>query len=274
MTPSSQARFRPAASPLPAAPPGTARAAVAGWAGLVNLRDVGDPVGPVCAGLLYRSDAPACGDPRPALTIWPPATVLDLRSPAEHQHRPHPLDQPGTSVIRMPLAGSLIGGPEAAISAVGAAPTRATFSLARLYERVCDEAAGWLPGLLGVAAAAPAPILIHCTAGKDRTGIAVALLLAAAGIERSVIRHDYLRSRAALPALTARLARLDPAHPVLPEHLAGLDPHALDAVLDRLGPDPVTALHRQARVSVTDLERWRNRLHNRPTTTITDGATA
>lgn len=35
-------------------------------------------------------------------------------------------------------------------------------------------------------------ILFHCTAGKDRTGIVAALVLAALGVERQVIYEDYL----------------------------------------------------------------------------------
>ncbi len=38
------------------------------------------------------------------------------------------------------------------------------------------------------------PILIHCTAGKDRTGFAIAVLLAALGITRKAVEADYLRS--------------------------------------------------------------------------------
>ncbi len=39
-----------------------------------------------------------------------------------------------------------------------------------------------------------APVLFHCTAGKDRTGIAAALLLSALGVDRTVIIQDYLLS--------------------------------------------------------------------------------
>ncbi len=34
---------------------------------------------------------------------------------------------------------------------------------------------------------APTAVLVHCTAGKDRTGVATALLLDAVGAERSAI---------------------------------------------------------------------------------------
>lgn len=38
------------------------------------------------------------------------------------------------------------------------------------------------------------PTLIHCTAGKDRTGVVVALILKAIGIPQSIIIEEYLLS--------------------------------------------------------------------------------
>ena len=40
--------------------------------------------------------------------------------------------------------------------------------------------------------ASDAPIVFHCTAGKDRTGFAAALILLALGVPRDVVMHDYL----------------------------------------------------------------------------------
>lgn len=37
-----------------------------------------------------------------------------------------------------------------------------------------------------------APLVFHCTAGKDRTGFAAALILMALGVPRSVVMEDYL----------------------------------------------------------------------------------
>jgi protein-tyrosine phosphatase len=48
-----------------------------------------------------------------------------------------------------------------------------------------------------------APLVIHCTAGKDRTGFACALILQALGVSDEVIAEDYL--------LTNRFYRRDPA---------------------------------------------------------------
>ncbi|KAK4133480.1 hypothetical protein BT67DRAFT_442922 [Trichocladium antarcticum] len=39
--------------------------------------------------------------------------------------------------------------------------------------------------------AAPSPLLVHCTAGKDRTGILVALVLALCHLDDETIAHEY-----------------------------------------------------------------------------------
>jgi protein tyrosine/serine phosphatase len=58
-----------------------------------------------------------------------------------------------------------------------------------------------------VANAPPGGVLIHCLAGKDRTGIAVALLLALVGVDDAQIAADYALSEAGLaPELDAALA--------------------------------------------------------------------
>ncbi|MBR0870984.1 tyrosine-protein phosphatase [Bradyrhizobium tropiciagri] len=49
-----------------------------------------------------------------------------------------------------------------------------------------------------------APLVIHCTAGKDRTGFACALILHALGVPTEVIAEDYL--------LTNQFYKRDPAH--------------------------------------------------------------
>jgi protein-tyrosine phosphatase len=57
-----------------------------------------------------------------------------------------------------------------------------------------------------------APLVIHCTAGKDRTGFACALILHALGVPEDVISEDYL--------LTNRFYRRDPtASSDLPDHV-------------------------------------------------------
>lgn len=37
----------------------------------------------------------------------------------------------------------------------------------------------------------PSPILVHCTAGKDRTGVLVALVLSLCGVADDAVAHEY-----------------------------------------------------------------------------------
>ncbi|PXX68891.1 protein-tyrosine phosphatase [Nocardia tenerifensis] len=48
-------------------------------------------------------------------------------------------------------------------------------------------------------------VLVHCAAGKDRTGWAVATLLRAVGVTEEDVRADYLQSNGAVPALRAMM---------------------------------------------------------------------
>lgn len=51
-----------------------------------------------------------------------------------------------------------------------------------------------LRGLLEAIADGETPALIHCTAGKDRTGVLMAILLKALNVPDDIVVADYLRS--------------------------------------------------------------------------------
>ena len=101
--------------------------------------------------------------------------------------------------------------------------------MVELHERFPRLLAPTLRKLCEQLLARRAPLLIHCTAGKDRTGFTVAVLLYALGIPRELIYADYLASRnwagakKHRPALARRLA------PVIPA--AAMDT-VLDPILD------------------------------------------
>jgi protein tyrosine/serine phosphatase len=87
-----------------------------------------------------------------------------------------------------------------------------------------------------------APVLIHCTAGKDRTGMVVALIHHALGVARPDIFADYLRSNT-WPGLAAAAAPLADqlshsfGHPVTPElalRMLRVNASFLDAFFDEI----------------------------------------
>ena len=52
------------------------------------------------------------------------------------------------------------------------------------------------------------PVLIHCRAGKDRTGFMCALVQQAVGVERAVVFQDYLKTNDHFMPLTPRMERM------------------------------------------------------------------
>jgi len=62
-------------------------------------------------------------------------------------------------------------------------------------------------GALRSIATAPGAAIVHCAAGKDRTGVVVALVLTAADVEPEVIVADYMATDERLDAIVERLAR-------------------------------------------------------------------
>ena len=51
------------------------------------------------------------------------------------------------------------------------------------------------------------PLVFHCAAGKDRTGVLAALLLDIVGVERQAIVDDYVLTASRMEAIVARLTR-------------------------------------------------------------------
>jgi len=66
--------------------------------------------------------------------------------------------------------------------------------MSALYRRMPDMLRPQLQRYFEVLTAGEAPIVVNCSAGQDRTGIASALLLTALGVPRDVIVQDYLVS--------------------------------------------------------------------------------
>jgi hypothetical protein len=228
---------------------------------LPNLRDLGglptDQGGRTRYGVLMRSAAPLTGDRDPLLRGWPPAAVLDLRGSDELGGEPHPLAGPGTAIHAVPLLEHRLTGPEKQDWA-------AIPDLATAYQDFLRAGAPRLAGIVAVAAGADGAVLVHCAAGKDRTGVVVAALLRAVGVSREAIIEDYRATEPALPAILARTstALTEAFDPTVVQRLMGVPVEAIVAVLDTLDAPPGGAAGylRERGVSNAALLAWRQRI--------------
>ncbi|WAL49284.1 tyrosine-protein phosphatase [Rhodococcus pyridinivorans] len=202
---------------------------------LPNLRDLGglDTYSGrrTRTGVLYRSALPAPDDTRPtAVTEWPARTVIDLRSPREFATRAHPLQSEHTAVHLVSL-----------LTDAEVTEPSSDLRLAEIYQGILTNAGGRLADVLQIAATAPGPLLLHCAAGKDRTGVAVALLLRVAAVEPDDIIADYVSTDEHMSAVLARITRFAPelghTHPH-DRDLRGVDPGAIEIVLSHWESHP------------------------------------
>jgi protein-tyrosine phosphatase len=67
------------------------------------------------------------------------------------------------------------------------------------YARIPDDYRPEYAAIFHRLAAGKEPLLIHCTAGKDRTGVASAILLSALNVPRETVVADYVLTDSVLP---------------------------------------------------------------------------
>mgnify|MGYP005847631113 CR=1 FL=1 len=214
-------------------------------AGGVNFRDIGgyltDDGARVRWGLVYRSGglADLTDDDMAYLERIGLRLACDLRTGREATANPDRLP-PGVEYLPAPVLGDseTSFGPRKILLNLGRLDAIVTGSYtAVMLDQKAAVFGGWLRRL---ADPASVPAVIHCTAGKDRTGIAIALLLALLGVPEEVIVADYSLSnlyfehfRETMAPYTDRLAqlRLDVSD-VLP--LLSADPRTMRASLAHL----------------------------------------
>jgi protein-tyrosine phosphatase len=181
----------------------------------------------------------------------------DLRTAAERQQSPSRWP-PGAAprLLELEFASDIRAlSPErmlALIQAPGADKARQL--MLGLYCGMPITCAPLLARLLPELADAPdaLPVVIHCTAGKDRTGFVVAVLLSVLGVAEADIRADYLHSNHSAGELR-RNAKVQ----VLLEQLLGAkpDPHAVQALTSAL-PDYLDAALGEVRRAHGSVERY------------------
>lgn len=178
--------------------------------GTHNLRDIGGyptPDGSTRWQTLFRSDAlHRLGEPgRDALRELGVTLVLDLREDWESTAAPDALDGVGHTAAHVPIYDGTLD-----MALAGA-------DLEELYRRMLDHnGVGLTQAVRRIATADPEPVLVHCTAGKDRTGLVIALILLTVGVAECDVVADYAMSEPLLRGEWLAYAQ----RALIPEHLS------------------------------------------------------
>ncbi|MGS0688456.1 tyrosine-protein phosphatase, partial [Nakamurella sp. GG22] len=215
--------------------------------GTWNFRDLGGiptPDGPIRPGIVFRSAALAQLDDAglEALDKLRVAEVFDLRGhreiardgadrvpasvtvriapfhPEEDEAPAHEVQEEAETDGQPWTGGERLRAYYAAIPTL--APARE--SVASLLRTVADGGDDRGGG-----------VLVHCAAGKDRTGWAIATLLTAAGVDRDAVLADYLLSNTAVESLrTWMLERYGDDALRADDQILGVDASYLQAAWD------------------------------------------
>ena len=132
---------------------------------------------------------------RAALGIVGVRTIVDLRGVAEAAETPHLVEGLACRILGAPIEPGVADKIRLAIVEGRATPALMSEFLTdhyRDYPRRCAPAFRTLFTALGTAG--DRPIVFHCTAGKDRTGFASALLLTLLGVPWDTVIEDYLQT--------------------------------------------------------------------------------
>jgi protein-tyrosine phosphatase len=187
--------------------------------GAVNVRDLGglptEDGGTTVGGRLLRADNLQELSPADVAVLVGDigvTTVVDLRSSHERAAEgPAPLNAvDSVRHVHHPVLPEL----GAATDVVAAALlTRADQDRSRYpadpaaghYLGYLEDRPDQVTGALRTIAHAPGPALVHCAAGKDRTGVVAALALSAASVRREAIVADYAATGERVEAILRRL---------------------------------------------------------------------
>ena len=232
--------------------------------GAFNIRDLGGY--PTADGrsvrwqVLYRADGlhriPAAAASSLDHLGW--RTVLDLRTAGEVEAGA--FRAAGVDVIHLPVLRTTWGVPE--VADVEPVPFLSTH-----YLQMLDVGAGAIAAAFEVlASTARLPVVFHCSAGKDRTGVVAALVLSVLGVPDDVVAADYHLSATAVEQLVAWLLATQPdlreEMARQPKAFLSCPPEAMLAFLDelRLRHGSVEAYLTSIGVAAATLDRLRESL--------------
>ncbi|WP_119698244.1 tyrosine-protein phosphatase [Microbacterium halotolerans] len=158
--------------------------------GAINFRDVGGlPAsgGITRRGVLFRSGALSELTPegQRRLRELGIRRIIDLRS--DEELATEPSRSGGIETFHLPLFLGSVG-----------SFFRPDMTLGLMYRSLLDQAGERLARAARLIAQDD-PAVVHCTAGKDRTGVTTALVLSAVGVPDEAVVADYARTESLLP---------------------------------------------------------------------------
>jgi protein-tyrosine phosphatase len=182
---------------------------------LINFRDIGGL--PTCdgkvmqTGLIYRSEE-LYGATRADLARVDSLNlglIIDLRSPKNHKKRVAPVS---ARVVNVPIVepGSYRLLPGFLFDKSGAQRFH-DFCLEFYRSMALQQTARFGEAINLIAQTENLPVLIHCRAGKDRTGVLVALIQLLAGVSYDLVAEDYLRTNSLYAPRLDKIAKFMPA---------------------------------------------------------------
>lgn len=177
-----------------------AAAAMAAYPAVSNFRDAGGLAlisGRMATGRLFRSAAPRqlkAADIE-ALGTLQIKTIVDLRGRQEADNAPtrgHDGDQ--ISIVATPIEPRTSGKIREALADGTASAALMRDLMIASYRAYVNDSAAVFGDALTALLTSGTPALVHCTAGKDRTGFVIAVIQSALGAHEDAIMTDYLRT--------------------------------------------------------------------------------
>ncbi|KGB56771.1 hypothetical protein FG91_00564 [Sphingopyxis sp. LC81] len=255
--------------------PATTKTREIALAGGDNFRDIGGyrtkDGHSVVWGKLYRSASVGryTADDQALVRKLGVGSIIDLRSTRERQADKMPWMQ-GSELGYWARDYDLSGGNLGALFAQGAKLDATVMRDVMIhgYRGFPKEQAASYRMLFERLLASDNAVIVNCTAGKDRTGLGVALVLSALGVPYDTIMEDYLLSNSMLDMEALRAdAGMNAAMSALPADVAkpllGVERAYLDAAFDQIRKDygdVDTYLARELGVDSKALQRLRKQM--------------
>lgn len=130
------------------------------------------------------------------------AAVIDLRTSREIKNEGRgPLEAEPVAYFHLPFIADLDVQKEV--------PDAVERDILADYVHMLDTAGHLIAEAVHTIAASEGPVVFHCAAGKDRTGILAALTELLVGVPGDVVVGDYVLTNQVIEQVCERLARLD-----------------------------------------------------------------